>query len=355
MPPEDEVSLRDTIEAAVEQEEANVAEVQTIEPAPPPPKEDAAPVVEGATTEPPVEGQKRPDTKVPVAPPGQTAPLAEPVPKAWKPAAQKAWETLPPEVKAEVTRREREVTRVFGETNVMREQVKQFGELIRPFEARIQSVGFTPLQAVHELLKADHILITAPATQRAKFMAQLIKEYGVDIRELDNALAGQEPVDPVRSQVETMLAEKLSPLQSFLANQQQIARQQDQQIQQDALATIDAMSQDPVKYPHFEQVRTDMADVIELNARRQVYLTPEQAYQRAVAMNPEWGAQAVAQQQAGQRLSQAQAQNARAQKALNATASVTGAPGGSPVRGGSQEDMSLRDTIEAAFSQVEGR
>jgi hypothetical protein len=352
--PDTEVSLRDTIEAAVEQEETNVIDIQAKEIDPAPPPTEAAPE-DPKSPEQNVETQAQQGTKTPVAPPGIQAPVVEPVPKAWKPAAQKAWETLPPEVKAEVTRREREVTKVFGETNVMREQVKQFGELIRPFEARIQSVGFTPLQAVHELLKADHILVTAPSTQRAKFMAQLIKEYGVDIRELDNALAGQAPVDPVKSQLETMLAEKLSPLQSFLAQQQQIARQQDTQIQQDALATIDSMAQDQAKYPHFEQVRADMADVIEMNAKRQVYLTPEQAYQRAVAMNPEWGAQAVAQQQAGQRLSQAQAQNARAQKALNATASVSGAPGGSPVRGGSQADMTLRDTIEAAFSQVEGR
>ena len=39
--PDEEVSLRDTIEAAVEQEETNVIDVQAkeIEPAPPPPEE----------------------------------------------------------------------------------------------------------------------------------------------------------------------------------------------------------------------------------------------------------------------------------------------------------------------------
>jgi len=291
--------------------------------------------------------------------PGDTAKVKSPpefdsAPKSWKPNAQSKWAGVDPEIRAEVHRREKEVSRVFGETNGIREHVKQFSETIRPFEARIRSSGMQPLELVGELLKSDYILSSAPAVARAEFMASLIKQYGVDIRALDSALAGEKVEDPVTSRVEALLAERLSPLQAFMNQQQQIARSQEQQILTEAASTIEAIATDSAKYPHYEAVRQDMADIIEMNARRNVYLTPDQAYTRAVAMNPEWGAQAALQVNNGRQLQQARDLNSRAQRALNASSSTSGAPGGSPV-GGVNTSSSLRDTIEAAFNQVAGR
>jgi hypothetical protein len=278
----------------------------------------------------------------------------EPAPKAWKASARAAWDKLPPDVRQEVQRRENEVARVFGETGQMRQAVQTFNQIIAPYQARMNAVGLEPLEAVAELLKADHILSSAPTIQRAQYMAKLIQEYGVDIRALDDALAGVAPTDPVESRLEQMLAERLTPIQQFLQNQNQIAAQQEFRVQQEAAVSIEQMALDNIKYPHFEQVRDDMADIIEMNAKRRVYLTPEQAYQRAVAMNPEWSAQAAQQLNQSRQLTQAQAANAKAQRALNASGSVSGGPSGTPI-GGVNQGSSLRDTIEAAFSQVAGR
>lgn len=276
----------------------------------------------------------------------------ETAPKSWKAPARAAWDKLPPEVRQEVARREREMTRAFGENSQARELHKNFTETVRPFEARLRAVGMNPVEAVGELLKADYVLSTAPTFQRAQFMAKLIKDYGVDIKALDAALAGEGPPDPVASRVEQMLAERLTPLQQFIAQQQQYAQQQERMVQEQASVTIEQMASD-ARFPHFEDLREDMADVIELNARRGVYLSPEQAYTRALAMNPELGAQVVAQQQAAAQRQQAQQLNSRAQRALNASSSVAGSPSGTPVPGGSSG--SLREDIEAAFSQVQGR
>jgi hypothetical protein len=279
----------------------------------------------------------------------------EPAPRAWKASAQAKWSSLPAEVRQEVQRRENEVARVFGETGQMRQAVATFNDIVRPYEGRMRAVGLSPLEAVNELMKADHILSSSPPQQRAAYMALLIKEYGVDIRLLDDALAGQAPsADPVQTRLEQMLSERLTPLQSFLQNQANIAAQQEYRIQADASMTIEQMSQDNINFPYFEQVREDMADIIEMNARRQVYLTPQQAYGRAVAMNPEWGAQMAQQAQNGRQLQQAHELNTRAQRALNASSSVSGGPSGSPV-GGANQGNDLRATIEAAFSQVAGR
>lgn len=344
-----EPSLRESLEAAIE-----VVEAPAKEPASTPAESAPAEKAEGGEApESNVVDLNKPDDASKLAPAKEVTPY-DSAPKAWKANAQKKWAGVDPDIRAEVHRREKEIAKVFGETSGIREHVKQFSDVIRPYEARFRSSGMQPLELVGELLKADHILSTSPATARAEFMARVIKDYGVDIRALDSALAGEKVEDPVTSRVEALLAERLSPLQAFISQQQNVARAQEHQIQSEAAATIDGMFQDNAKFPHLEAVRQDMADIIEMNARRHVYLTPEQAYTRAVAMNPEWGAQAAQQVNNGRQLQQARSANDRAQRALNASSSTSGAPGGSPV-GGVNANSSLRDTIEAAFNQVAGR
>lgn len=209
----------------------------------------------------------------------------------------------------------------------------------------MRALNVTPLQAVGELLKADYALSTAPPTQKAQFMAKLIKDYGVDIAELDSALAGQQ-ADPTTSRVEQLFQQQLAPVQQFMQQQQQTLEAERQAREQAAIAEIQQMANDHVKYPYFETVRNDMADLIDLNARRGIQLSLADAYAKAVQINPETAPLVRTQTK------QVQVQNNRAQKAIQASASVKGAPAGSPTTKGSD---SLRDTIEAAFAQVEGR
>jgi DNA-binding ferritin-like protein len=267
-------------------------------------------------------------------------------PQSWKPAAKAVWKDLPPAAREEVVRRERQVTQVLGESAQARQLVNQFTDMIQPYRARIESTGLPPLQAVNELLKADHLLTTSPPAKRAQFMASLIKEYGVDIRELDNALAGQPAADPTADRLEQMVAQRLQPFQQFV---QQQARQAELQRQAEAAQTnqtIQSMAADTAKFPHFYDVKDDMADLIEMQARRGQYMTLEQAYSRAVSMNPELTAQSARRQAA-------EAANSRAQRALNASVSVGGAPNGGP--SGRAPGADLRGTIEAAFERANAR
>jgi hypothetical protein len=114
--------------------------------------------------------------------------------------------------------------------------------------------------------------------------------------------------------------------------QEQAAETQRRQVTE----TIESMALNP-QYPHFEDVRDEMADLIEIKAARGIYLSLEEAYKLAVGVNPTISRQTSASQQHQQAL-----------KAKNAASSVTG----SPATGGSQSnvgDGSLRGAIEAAF------
>jgi len=343
----EEGDLRTALESAVEAADT---------PAPPPEPPKTEPPVPPPEPSTPVPGEK-PTPVEPLVPEGSAKVVARPLegdapPKSWKPAIASKWAAVDSEVKAEINRREREISKVFGETNQIREFHKAFQETIRPYEAHMMAHG-RPLDAIANLLRAEFFLSSAPPVQRAQYMAKLVRDYGIDIRELDSALAGEAPSDPVRAQLEQLLEQKLSPLQTFISQQQQLARFQEQRVQSEATSTIETMAGDTAQFPHFEEVREDMADVIEMNARRGVYLTPAQAYDRAVMMNPTWAAEGQRARPVDSQLQQAQVLNDRASKALQASSSVKSLPTSSPAHVAISDD--LRGTIEAAFSQVSGR
>jgi hypothetical protein len=107
------------------------------------------------------------------------------------------------------------------------------------------------------------------------------------------------------------------------------------------------------KYPHFDTLREDMADVIDIASKRGVKLSLEQAYSRAAAMNPEVSQLVANQQNQAAKQTAAQVANARAQRALAASSSVNGAPNSLPTGAPSGNDR--RAAIAAAFESFEGR
>lgn len=271
----------------------------------------------------------------------QEKPIAtDRAPQSWKQAQKAKWDKLDPDIRQEVLRREHETTRVLNETAQVRQFATQFQEAIQPYMARIQQVG-NPVKAIQNLLAADHLLATGPAATKAQYLAKLIQDYGVDIQALDAALAGKPVADPVESRVEQMLQQRLQPFQQYLTAQQQREQYEAQRQQQQIQNAVEQMAQDP-EYPHFEAVRETMADLIDLAAKKGSTMDLKTAYNRAVAMDP-----TISQ------VTQAAQANAKAQRALQASASVRGAPSGSS--GGKPATLDRRAAIEAAFEAAGGR
>ena len=107
--------------------------------------------------------------------------------------------------------------------------------------------------------------------------------------------------------------------------------------------TVEEMSLDP-QYPFFDDVRDDMADIMEMKAKRGQTITLQEAYGIDTQINPNTASQ-IRQQATVQTATQ---QHQQAQRARVASSSVTGSPAttGSFVNSG---DGSLRGAIEAAF------
>ena len=292
------------------------------------------------------------------AEPASARSRADRPPASWKGAAKEDWDKLPSTAKQEIHRRERMADTAIASSEGARKFQQQFVQSIQPYMARIQANGYdNPVEAAHQMFKMDYLLATAPMPQRAQAMAQLIKDYGVDLTALDNALVGGGAVvDPLESKLNQLLEQRLAPVQQLMRQQQEHQRAIEMAETNEVRSTVTQMEQDTTTYPYFDDVREDMADLIEIQSKRGVYLSPSEAYTRAVAMNPALSSRVQAQAVQQQTRQLAASANAQAQRALNASVSVGGAPasGGSGARQfGSGAD--LRGTITAALEGNSGR
>ena len=270
-------------------------------------------------------------------------------PQSWKGDAKKLWEQLPLQVRQEVARRERDMQVKLQESAQDRTRVHQMVEVMTPHRERIMASYGDPLRAVDSLLKTEAVLHGGTQMQKAQMVAQIIQGFGIDIGTLDSVLAGQPVPEQVQQQsnIEALLNQRLAPFQQFLQQQQMREAQYAQQTQQQAQTTVEQMASD-ARYPYFNDVRQEMADIIEMGARRGVAISLEDAYHRAVRIND--GLYQASQTRESAQSSQQAALDAHraAQAAKGASVSVSG----SPVANGKHQlgnASDLRGAIAAAF------
>jgi len=372
-------TIRDALEAAVPQDDEALAPVAEVAPEPvvETPVEavaEAAKAVEANIAEEPVAekpakgGRKRaadgkfekaesvqqadtPVDSTPAITPGpKSEPPKEKAPASWRPDVREHWAALPVEVRAEVARREAEVQRTLQETAEARRFTEQLQNVIRPYEMFIKAENSNPLQAIDNLMATAARLRTGTAPELATMVAGIVKQFGVGrfgnafIQQLDSALAGEvPPVDAQATQVQQMLQQQLAPVQQFMSQFQQQQMAQQQAAQQQA---VNEVQQFLSKAEFGEDVREEMADIMELSQRRGREVSLQDAYRQACLVNPKVRSvlEARAKAKGAAQLTGA------AQKAKAAAVSVSGGPAlAAPPSTGAD----VRSAIEAALASYE--
>jgi hypothetical protein len=169
----------------------------------------------------------------------------------------------------------------------------------------------------------------------------------VDVAALDaalvNAMGGQggQPQQVPQQQFQDPRVDQL------LGALQQREAQQVQRIRDDAVREVQNFGKGK---DFFADVREDMADILELAARRGLDMTMEQAYERACRMNPEIS-RIIAQREAA---GAARSGQSPIERAKLASSSVRSTPSNTPMQGASQPG-NLRGDIEAAWGATETR
>lgn len=271
----------------------------------------------------------------------------EKAPASWRPEVREHWGQLPDTVRAEIARRETEVQRTLQETAEARKTAEAVMKTISPYEAYIKAEGSNPLQAIDNLMATAVRLRTGTAPDLAQMVAGIVNQFGVGrfgnsfISMLDEALAGQQPkADPTQVAVQQVVQQQLAPVQQMLTQFQQAQLMQQQQLQQSAAQEVgNFLSQAEFG----EDVREDMADILEAAQRKGQNLSLADAYRKACMMNDNVRSVLVQRQKAAG----AQQQTQAAQRAKASAVQVTGA---APAGAMKQDPTDIRSAIEAAIA-----
>ena len=275
-----------------------------------------------------------------IQPGPKAGPKQDRAPASWRPDMREHWGSIPEPVRAEIQRREVEVQRTLQESAEARKGYEAVMKTIAPYEHFIRAENSNPLQAISNLMGTAATLRVGTPAEKAGLVAGLVKQYGIDINMLDSALAGQPMQDPQQTALDQAINQRLAPIQTMFQQFQQ-AQQANQQRQTQAAYSEVEQFLSTAEFGN--DVRDEMADLIEAASRRGESLTLQDAYKKACFLNDS------VRNVIGQRIKArgAQNQNQAAQKARSAAVSVTGA---APVGAMRQDPTDIRASIEAAIA-----
>jgi len=304
-----------------------------------------SPVQDGAPKEPTEVTAPVDEKKEPLAPPAQGAKA----PVSWKPEVRETFAQLPPAAQQEILRREREIEGALRDTAEARKFTAEMNQVLDPYRHLIAAEGGTYTTAVQSVMQSAALLRVGTPQQKAELVADMITRFSVDLQTLDGVLsaklggqsAAQPQVDPHIQHLQQQIAPVVEFVNNLRTKQGEFQQTQQQTMQQQ----ITEFFNDP-KNEFANDVRDDMADLLEVAARRGQQMTLQQAYDRATMLHP-----TISQIVERRRLATTAAQqNAVAQRAAQAGASLPS--GGAPQQSGNEHvGDDIRSALEAAMNQ----
>lgn len=271
---------------------------------------------------------------------GEQQPASEQkAPASWSPEEREGWEKIDPKHQRAIMRRETQITQVLGQTAAQRQIVGELQRIIAPYQSILAAEKAHPLQAISELFRTSAELRTAPAPRRADLVAEMIVRFGVDIDLLDQRLNErlQNPGRPAPQMGQGQVVLDEAAIDARIRSTMEQSRTAAElEAEWNAFASA--------KENEFaEDLRLDIADILDMAARRGVKMSLQDAYKRATMLHPTIS-RIIQDRQAQTSAAQ---QTAAARRAKEASASVAGS--GAPSQGPEEEDDSVRGAIRQAI------
>jgi hypothetical protein len=269
-------------------------------------------------------------------------------PGSWTAVAREKWNNVDREVRAEIWRREKEVSRAMTQSTNARRFEQEFGQMVQPYLGFIAAERSTPLQAAQNMMQTAATLRVGTDQQKVALVADIIKNYKVDLQALDSVLAGQTPEFNPQVQIEQIVNQRI---QAAMGQQQQSWQQRQQQsVMRDAETTITQFAADP-KNEFYEDVRHIMGDLIAGASQRGEQMELSDAYSRAILIH-----EPVRRVIEGRRAqTEAATRSAAAQRARRASGGVVPSAAATGGNNTAPADDSIRAALEFAIDQQQGR
>ena len=151
------------------------------------------------------------------------------------------------------------------------DRARGYEEAIAPFVPELQAQGITPAAWINNLGRAHMILSKAPHEQKVEMFQRLAQDYGIQLN--------GEGVAPIQQDAYTQ--QLMSQLNQVNQEVSSIKSRFQQEENQRLTNEIERIRSDVEKFPHFDVVREEMAQLLELGKAQDL----ETAYKKAVRMN----------------------------------------------------------------------
>ena len=170
--------------------------------------------------------------------------------------------------------REGEYKRGVSAYKAEADNARQLTEALGPFIPELQAQNIHPVAWINNLGRAHMTLTKAPYAEKVQMFHRLAQDYGIQLDQ--NGITMPEKIDPYQQQ----LMQQLQATQQQVQQLSQIREQEDNaRLNQE----INRVSSNKERFPHFEMVREDMAQLLERGLAQDL----KSAYTKAVRMNDE--------------------------------------------------------------------
>jgi hypothetical protein len=156
------------------------------------------------------------------------------------------------------------------------DNARQLTEAIGQFAPELQAQNIHPVAWINNLGRAHMILSKAPYQERVQMFHRLAQDYGIQLNQDAVQMPEQAYVDPYQQQL-------MQQLQATQQQVQQLSAIREQEENARLSNEISRVSSDKERFPHFDMVREDMAQLLE----RGLAPNLETAYAKAVRINDE--------------------------------------------------------------------
>ncbi|MGA1296564.1 MAG: hypothetical protein ACO3X1_14745 [Burkholderiaceae bacterium] len=260
-------------------------------------------------------------------------------PASWKKDYHEVWAKADPRMQEYAWQREEQM-RAGVEPLIAKAQfADSMNKVIEPYMPTIQGMGLSPEQAVGALMQADYALRTSNPQQKLQLFMQLAQSYGIQLpTQGAPQQQGQRSVDPLVWQLQNELNNVRGEVIGW---KQQQEMQQNQQL-------LNEINQFSLKAEHFEEARPAMIQLLQSGMAE----TLEDAYDKAIRLNPDLFEQVSKAQQAEQAAKQAKEYTRAAKVARAAAVSVRSATPGAHT---APKAANRRALLEEAFSESDAR
>jgi hypothetical protein len=266
-----------------------------------------------------------------------------PPPSSWKKDHWQSWDKIAsenPQLADYLNQREGEFAKGVSTYKQEYESVKPLADAIQPLMPILQQHGINPAQWITNMGNAHHSLVYGSPQEKLQMFAKLAQDYQVPIQAL---------YDP-QVQQQFLMQQQLHPQQPQPDVRALVQEQFTEMAAKTDLQQFEAArdSAGNPLYPHYDQVRNTMAQLLEAGIAQDL----KSAYDKAIRMHDDiWQQEQEAKQAAAQNAVQiAQAKQVTKAKAA-AVSPRTTTPGSV---GAAQTTKGIRAALEASFDAHAG-